>query len=72
MGPVVRPAPPFQRTSVIREFASRQDVLLVDEHLFDELERPEFFADAVHMNGPASDRFSTMLAEEVRRLLGNR
>ena len=31
--------------------------------------RPELFMDPLHLNGPGSERFSIMLADEVRRIL---
>ena len=39
-----------KKSSSIREFAARPGVLLVDEHAFDSLERPELFKDAFHLN----------------------
>ena len=57
--------------SAIREFASRPNVLLMDEHVFDSLEHPEFFADGMHMNKPGVALFSTMLAREIGRMLGS-
>jgi lysophospholipase L1-like esterase len=45
-------------------------VILANEHLFDSLEHPEFFKDAMHMNRDGVERFSAMLADEVARLLG--
>ena len=59
-----------KRSSSIRELASRPNVILANEHLFDSLEHPEFFKDAMHMNRDGVERFSAMLADEVARLLG--
>ena len=56
--------------SVIREFAARPNVLLVDEHFFESLERPELFADGMHMNKSGVALFSAMLAREIGRMLG--
>ncbi len=58
------------RTSSIREFAARANVLLCDEHAFESLERPELFADAVHLNRSGAERFSRMLAERIAAMLG--
>jgi hypothetical protein len=69
-GPVVRPASLVQKKSAsIREFASRPNVRLVDEHAFDSLERPELFKDALHLNREGCARFSAMLVEQVGRVL---
>jgi hypothetical protein len=43
---------------------------VLDEHLFDQLERPDFFWDAWHLNGAGMNVFSRLLATEVRRVLG--
>ena len=70
-GPILRPANLVQKkSSSIREFASRPNVLLCDEHAFDSLEHPEFFKDAMHLNRDGIARFSPMMAEEVSRILG--
>jgi hypothetical protein len=70
-GPVVRPdlavdAP----TNSIREMARHGDFLLMNEKVFDELERPEMYGDGVHLNGPGSLRFTQLMADETLRLLG--
>ncbi len=70
-GPIPRPAFLARSTgSVIREFAARPNVLMVNEHLFDSLERPEMFADGMHMNKQGVAQFSTILAREIGRMLG--
>jgi len=69
-GPVVRPESlSHPLSSSIREFAARPNVLLVPEHAFDTLERPELFKDAIHLNRAGIARFSPMMAEAVGRLL---
>jgi hypothetical protein len=68
--PIPRPDGLVQkRSSSIRELAARPNVLLAEEHLFDSLERPELFRDAMHLNRAGIARFSPMLAREIRRLL---
>jgi lysophospholipase L1-like esterase len=57
------------KTSSIREFSSRPNVLLCDEHAFESLERPELFGDAVHLNRYGAQRFSRMLAERIGAML---
>ena len=70
-GPLVRPDYlAKKRSHTIRDLASRPNVILADEHLFDVLEHPEFFKDAMHMNRDGVEKFSTMLADEVARILG--
>lgn len=70
-GPIPRPDNLVKkRSSSIRELASRPNVILMPEHLFDGLERPEFFKDAMHMNRAGLERFSPMLADEAARILG--
>ena len=68
-GPVVRPGLSSDPASSIREFAARGDAVLIDEHRFDILERPELFLDALHMNQQGAVQFSTMLASEVAGIL---
>jgi hypothetical protein len=48
--------------SAIRELASRPGVYLLDEHAFDEFERPELFYDLHHLNATGRERFSTKFA----------
>jgi hypothetical protein len=69
-GPVVRPASLVQKKSAsIREFASRPNVFLANEHAFESLERPELFKDALHLNRAGATRFSKMLVEEISGIL---
>jgi hypothetical protein len=70
-GGFVRPDQPrYNPHSSVRELAAQPNVTLMDEHLFDSLEKPELFHDEFHLNGPGMDRFSLMITEEVRRILG--
>lgn len=62
-------APPPNPDSVIRRLAAEGSVIALDEHAFDSLERPELFADALHLNSEGAARFSAMLAAEVRARL---
>jgi lysophospholipase L1-like esterase len=69
-GPIPRPENLLHKLSgSIREFGARPGVLLVDEHTFDSLERPELFRDGFHLNNTGCARFSVMLAQEVGKLL---
>jgi hypothetical protein len=45
-------------------------VIVLDEHLFDSLERPENFFDGVHLNSVGRKEFSTELARAVAGVLG--
>jgi hypothetical protein len=58
-----------KKSSSIREFASRPNVLLCDEHAFDALEQPELFRDGMHLNRAGIAQFSPMLAEDISRML---
>jgi hypothetical protein len=69
-GPLPRPETPPPFASPIRELAGVKDAVLLDEHRFDELERLELFGDARHLNAEGIRRFSKILAEETRRILG--
>lgn len=69
-GPVVRPGLVDDRSSTIREFADAGRALLMDQHTFDRLERPELFGDAQHLNDAGATELTTILAEEVSRMLG--
>ncbi len=69
-GPVVRPdPPPPDPDSMARAFAAAGRVVLLPEHMFDSLERPELFGDALHVNEEGGYQFSMMLAAEIGRLL---
>jgi hypothetical protein len=69
-GPVVRPGLVTDGTSTIRDFGAHGQAVLLPEHRFDELERPELFGDALHMNQQGAVEFSGLLAQEVARVLG--
>jgi hypothetical protein len=64
------PEHPPKVNSAIRQIASEHDVVVLDEHLFDQLERTDLFADPMHLNAEGMGRFSRILATEVRRVLG--
>lgn len=70
-GPVARPDNLVKKlSSSIREFAARPGVILMDEHAFESLERPDLFKDGLHLNREGAARFSAMLAAETKRILG--
>jgi hypothetical protein len=68
--PTSPPDPAPKLNSAIREIASEPDVIVLDEHLLDQLEHPVFFWDGWHMNRPGMNGFSRILGQEVRRVLG--
>ncbi len=69
--PLPRPVDPsLKKTHSIRELAGKPNVILLDEYFFDQLEKPEFFMDAMHLNAEGCRRFTTLLANEVTRVLG--
>jgi hypothetical protein len=69
-GPFPRPNTLVRKkSSSIREFAARPGVLLVDEHAFESLERPELFKDAFHLNNAGCSLLSVRMAQEVGKLL---
>jgi hypothetical protein len=70
-GPVIRPYPYSTKSSVVREFVAQGQAILLDEHMCDELERPEFFIDHMHLNEGGCERFSELLARAVHAALGS-
>jgi hypothetical protein len=70
-GPVVRPEWLVKKlSSSVRELGRRENVILVDEHRFDSLERPELFKDPLHLNREGATRFAVILSAEIRQTLG--
>jgi hypothetical protein len=68
--PTSPPDAPPKLNSAIRQIASQPNVVVLDEGLFNQLEHPELFWDAQHLNREGMERFSKILAAEVRRVLG--
>jgi hypothetical protein len=69
--PWIRPdLPPENPHASVRLLAREKNVTLLPEHLFDELERPEFFKDEVHLTQAGAERFTVILVERVREILG--
>ncbi len=69
-GAVAPPDAPLNPASAVREIASRPDVVVLDQHLFNQLEHPDLFWDGWHLNRSGMEQFSRILAAEVRRVLG--
>jgi hypothetical protein len=68
--PLSPPDAPPKLNSAVRQIASQPDVILLDERLFNQLEHPDLFWDAQHLNRDGMEQFSRLLATEVRRVLG--
>jgi len=65
-GPAVPPGADPAAAGVIHELArANSHVVVLDEHLFDFLERPEFYADGLHLNHVGSGRLSRALARQI-------
>jgi hypothetical protein len=65
-GPFIRPDQlSVNPRGAIRELATQPGVILMPEHLFDSIERPEMFMDQMHLNGPGSAQFSRLLGKAV-------
>jgi hypothetical protein len=68
--PVSPPEVPPKLNSAVRQVADEPDVVVLDEHLLDSLERPELFMDALHLNREGMMRFTEIVANAVREKLG--
>jgi hypothetical protein len=70
-GPVVPPGSGAAAAGVIYELArANSHVVVLDEHLFDFLERPKFYADGLHLNHVGSSRLSRELARQIATRIG--
>ena len=75
MRPPIRPLhrpdePPPAAAGAVRELAKRPGVALLDEHVFDEFERPELFAEARHLNREGAARFTKALVRQIAQDAG--
>ncbi|HEY3838595.1 MAG TPA: hypothetical protein VGL72_18575 [Bryobacteraceae bacterium] len=64
-GPVPRPAPHLAWTAVDK-LRQLPWVVVLDRHHFESLERPELFADHVHLSSDGRKIFSPMLADAIK------
>ncbi len=72
-GPVVRkPDPPGIPDTAVRRIAALPHVIVLPEHTFDDLERPELFGDALHLNRAGLQEFSRKVARMTPELLRGR
>ena len=68
--PLSPPDPPSKLNSAIRQIASQPGVIVLDDHLFNQIEHPHYFWDGWHLNREGMDLFSEILAKAVRQALG--
>ncbi len=66
-GPLVRPAEWVKKVS--SSVRTAQGYVLGEEHRYEELEKPEFFRDPLHMNRAGATRYGEMLMDELRAKL---
>jgi hypothetical protein len=64
--PWIRPDLPVNPQSSVHELDKEPNITLLPEDLFNELETPERFHDQVHMNQGGLDRFTEILAREMK------
>jgi hypothetical protein len=70
--PVIPPAVPTpDPNGSVRVLARETGVTAIDETFFNDLESPEWFADALHLNAAGSIRFTRMLVQETARILAD-
>ncbi len=65
----LQPAPPAPLSGTLAEFARDDGARILPQAPYTALERPELFADAVHLDARGSALFSTRLAHDVAREL---
>ena len=68
--PMPPPEEPTKANSSVRQLASDPNVVVLDEHLLDSLERPDYFWDALHLNREGQFKFTEIIASAVRESLG--
>lgn len=69
-GPAVRPTPLVHLPwTIADELRKRPWVSVIDGHAFEDMERPELFADDLHLNADGRREFSPRLADAVRSVL---
>ena len=61
---------PLDAASFVPEAARNPRVTIANEHLFEDLQRPDYFFDVFHMNHKGRDEFSRRLAELVTQTYG--
>ena len=67
-GPFPRPSPNLPWTAV-DELRKRSWVTIIDSHKFESLEKPELFADHVHLNSEGRKIFTPMFVDAVKEVV---
>ncbi len=67
-GPLVRPTPNLEATA-LRTLSRDKNSITLSPDLFEHLERPKFFIDAMHLNRLGSERFTDALVSAVSERL---
>ena len=69
-GAAIRPDNLLQKASfTIPSFRGLPNVIVLDEHLLDEVEKPEYFKDALHLNDLGCRRLTELLVTKVREVM---
>lgn len=68
--PVSPPDDPVKPHTAVRDLAGQPDVVVLDEHLLDSLEKPENFWDGWHLNRQGMRLFTGIIVREVVQTLG--
>lgn len=67
--PVLKPIP--NAPSVLEFIKPSANVVVIDEHEFDDLESPHYFYDVLHVNALARHEFTARFASKLRSALGD-
>jgi lysophospholipase L1-like esterase len=62
------PDPPDPQ-SFVNSVRNLPGVIVLDEHLFDNLEHPDYFFDGLHLNSTGRAKFSEAFAEALKSAL---
>ena len=68
-GPLIRPTPKLEATAM-RTLSQDKNSITLSPDLFEHLERPRFFTDAMHLNRLGSVQFTAALVSAVSNRLG--
>jgi hypothetical protein len=62
-----RPDPPAYRSgNIVDELRKRPRVTVIDRHMFEDLEKPEYFGDLRHLNATGRKILSPRLADVIK------
>ena len=69
-GAAIRPDNLLQKQSfTIPSFRGLPNVIVLEEHLLDEVEKPEYFMDALHLNAEGCRRLTAIMVAKVREVM---